>query len=183
VRRLLLCARNPDRLHRFASEFSGLRTPVEADTDLLNLAPKADVVICAASATRPIEVLQALPPGAIVCDAGYPKNFPPAFAPPGGAVFFGGHAQASAGIRLDPDLLSVIYPYSLPNVAHACLLEGIALALEKRFEPFSQGRGSITPARVDEIWKIAKGHGIGLPPLFNRDGLVNVPRMAQELHL
>ena len=182
VRRLLLCARNADRLHRFASEFSGLRIPVEADTDLLNLAPKADVVICAASATRPIAMLQALPPGAIVCDAGYPKNFPPAFAPPGGAVFFGGHAQASAGIRLDPDLLGVIYPYSVPNVAHACLLEGIALALEKRFEPFSRGRGSITPARVDEIWRIAEGHGIGLPPLFSREGLVSVPRVAQELH-
>ncbi len=182
VRRLLLCARNPDRLRRFASEFSGLRVPVEADTDLLNLAPKADVVICAASATRPIEMLQALPAGAIVCDAGYPKNFPPACAPPGGAVFFGGHAQALAGIRLDPDLLGVIYPYSLPNVAHACLLEGIALALEERFEPFSQRRGAITPERVDEIWRIAQGHGIGLPPLFNREGLVSIPRMVQEFH-
>jgi fatty aldehyde-generating acyl-ACP reductase len=127
-------------------------------------------------------LLKLLPPGAVVCDAGYPKNFPPAFAPPGGAVFWGGHAQASAGIRLDPDLLSVIYPYSIPNVAHACLMEGIALALEKRFEPFSQGRGSITPQRVDEIWRIAAEHGIGLPPLFNGDGLVSVPAVTRELH-
>ena len=173
VKRLLLCARNADRLRRFASEVSGLGVPVEADTDLLALAPKADVVICAASATRPIDILRALPAGAIVCDAGYPKNFPPAFAPPGGVVFFGGHAQASGGIRLDPDLLGVIYPYSLPNVAHACLLEGIALALENRFEPFSQSRGAITPQRVDEIWSIAQSHGIGLPPLFNAEGLVS----------
>jgi len=181
VGKLLLCARNSDRLHRFASEFSGLGVPVEADTDLLNLTPKADVVICAASATGPIGMMRSLPPGAIVCDAGYPKNFPPAFAPPGGAVFFGGLAQASAGIRLDPDLLAVIYPYPLPNVAHACLMEGITLAMERRFEPFSQGRGSITPERVDEIWRIADSHGIGLPPLFNGEGLVSVPRMAQEL--
>jgi len=34
--------------------------------------------------------------------------------------------------------------------------------------------GSITPARVDEIWRIAEGHGIGLPPLFNLEGLVSV---------
>ncbi len=181
ARRLLLCARNPDRLQRFASEFSNLRSPVEADTDLMKLAPKADVVICAASATRPIEMLQVLPPGAIVCDAGYPKNLPPAFTPPGGVVFWGGHAQASAGIRLDPDLLGVIYPYCIPNIAHACLLEGIALALEKRFEPFSQGRGSITPQRVDEIWRIATKHGIGLPPLFNSDGLVSIPEVTREL--
>jgi fatty aldehyde-generating acyl-ACP reductase len=179
--KLLLCARNADRLQRFASEFSGLSN-VEADTDLLKLAPQADVVICAASATHPIELLQALPPGTIVCDAGYPKNFPPAFAPSAGAVFFGGHAQASAGIQLDPDLLDIIYPYSIPNIAHACLLEGITLALEKRFEPFSRGRGAITPARVDEIWRIAVSHGIGLPPLFNGEGLVTVPQVAQELH-
>ena len=115
---------------------------------------------------------EALPPGAIVCDAGYPKNLPPAFAPRAGVVFFGGHAQASAGIQLDPDLLNIIYPYSIPNIAHACLLEGIALALEKRFEPFSQGRGAITPERVDEIWRIAVSHGIGLAPSFN----------AQEVH-
>jgi len=182
VKRLLLCARNPDRLRRFASEFSSLSEKIEADTDLLKLTAKADVVVCAASAPNPIDLLEALPPDAIVCDAGHPKNLPRGLAP-GSVIFYGGLGQSSAGIRLYPDLLGTIYPYGLPNVAHGCLLEGIALALEKRFEPFSQGRGLITPQRVEVMWRIAVKHGIGLPPLFNGDGLVeeNLSRVPQDI--
>ncbi len=48
----------------------------------------------------------------------------------------------------------------------------MALALERRFEPFSQGRGFITPQRVEEIETIAARHGIHLAPLYNADGPV-----------
>jgi hypothetical protein len=48
----------------------------------------------------------------------------------------------------------------------------MALALEGRFEPFSQGRGFITPARVEEMETIAARHGIDLAPLYNADGPV-----------
>ncbi|HEY4046043.1 MAG TPA: hypothetical protein VGM27_04165, partial [Acidobacteriaceae bacterium] len=51
-------------------------------------------------------------------------------------------------------------------------LEGMALALERRFEPFSQGRGFITQERVEEIETIAARHGIYLAPLYNADGPV-----------
>jgi fatty aldehyde-generating acyl-ACP reductase len=172
VKQLLVCARNPDRLRRFAAEFTSLGGRTEADTDLLRLIGKANVVVCAASAPNPIDLLESLPPGAIVCDAGYPKNLPLSLAPPGNAIFFGGLGQASAGIELDPDLLGILYPYPLRNVAHGCLLEGVVLAMDKRFEPFSQGRGLIMPEQVEEIWQIARKHGIVLPPLFNGNGLV-----------
>ena len=46
----------------------------------------------------------------------------------------------------------------------------MALALERRFEPFSQGRGFITRERVEEIETIAALHGIHLAPLFNTEG-------------
>ena len=170
VRQLLLCARNPERLRRFATEFSGLSRSVDADCDLSRLAAKADVVICAASTTSPLD-LPTLRSDAIVCDAGYPKNLLPR---DGGTTFFGGFGQA-CDIKLDPDLLGIIYPYPVANIAHGCLLEAIALALENRFEPFSQGRGQIVPERVAEIWQIAQRHGIGLPPLFNSEGLVEAP--------
>jgi len=45
----------------------------------------------------------------------------------------------------------------------------MALALEARFEPFSQGRGFITPERVEEIEAIAARHGIYLAPFYNAD--------------
>jgi predicted amino acid dehydrogenase len=57
-------------------------------------------------------------------------------------------------------------------VVRGCLLEGIALALEGRFEPFSQGRGAITHERVEEIESIAARHGIYLAPLYNAEGSV-----------
>ncbi len=42
VKRLSLCARNPDRLKKFASEFQSLGSRVTADTDLRWLSQKAD---------------------------------------------------------------------------------------------------------------------------------------------
>jgi fatty aldehyde-generating acyl-ACP reductase len=172
IKRLFLAARNTDRLRTFTSEFRPLGSRVTADTDLKQLSLNADVVICAASMPGPELLLDALPPRSIVCDAGYPKNVSPDFVPREGIVFYGGLGQASGGIQLDPDLLDVIYPYSIGNVAHGCFLEGVALAMERQFEPFSQGRGLITPQRVEDIWQIAQKHGIGLPPLFNAAGPV-----------
>jgi len=170
VKQLFLCARNPNRLSKLVSEFPSLGSRVTADTDLRRLSQKADIVICAASLPASDLVLDALPPGSIVCDAGYPKNLSADFAPHDCPIFYGGLGQASGGIKPDPDLLGIVYPYSLSNLAHGCLLEGMVLAMEKRFEPFSQGRGLISPKRVEEMWNMAQKHGIGLPPLFNGEG-------------
>jgi predicted amino acid dehydrogenase len=73
-------------------------------------------------------------------------------------------------LRFDPDLQGILNRHPFPNVAHGCLLEGIALALEGRFEPFSRGRGGITPAHAGEIAAIAERHGIRLAPFFNASG-------------
>lgn len=172
VKHLLLCARNPDRLSKLASEFTELGSRVAADTDVARLSRQADVAICAASLPAAELLLDALPSSSIVCDAGYPKNLSPEFAPRDGVIFYGGFGQASGGIKLVPDLLPIVYPYPLSNLTHGCLLEGVVLAMENRFEAFSQGRGNITPQRVEEMWAIARKHGIGLPSLFNGAGLV-----------
>jgi hypothetical protein len=65
------------------------------------------------------------------------------------------------------------------------LLEGMALALEGRFEPFSRGRGLITASRVDEIYEVARNHGITLAPLFNADGPVEerIRKLSPEARL
>lgn len=185
VRRLLLSARLRGRLEELASELKFFGAEVEVDTDVQRLARGADLVICAASLAAPTLLLEALPAGAIVCDAGYPKNLQPRSEPPEGAVFFGGLGQVSGGLRLDPDLAGILNPHPFPNVAHGCLLEGIALALERRFEPFSRGRGLINARRVDEIWSIARKHGITVPPLFNAEGPVEarIRGLAQDVHV
>ena len=100
---------------------------------------------------------------------------------PGARLFFGGLGQITGGLTFSPDLHGILNRHPFPNVVHGCLLEGIALALEGRFEPFSQGRGSITPERVEEMQTIAARHGIYLAPLYNADGPVDSHQETQGL--
>jgi fatty aldehyde-generating acyl-ACP reductase len=177
VKRVLLSARNLERLRRLAEELHADGAEVEIATDLREnghqqFSAEADLVICAASLASPSLLLGRIAPDAIVCDAGYPKNLSPSAPTPGAKVFFGGLGQITGGLRFAPDFHGILNRHPFPDVVHGCLLEGMALALERRFEPFSQGRGFITPERVVEIETIAARHGIYLAPLYNASGPV-----------
>jgi len=168
--RLLLCARNPNRLRKLQRSLTSDATSVSISTEPDELLPQADFVVAAASLAAPRFSLRFVRPDAIVCDAGYPKNVVSDGAP-GPVVFFGGMGQALGGLQLVPDLLSVLAPHPVPNVVQGCLLEGMLLALEGRSESYSRGRGNILPGSVDEIWRLAEKHGFGLAPFFNGEGL------------
>src|SRR6202162_4147418 len=175
VKRVLLSARNLERLRRFAEELHADGVEVEIATDLREnghqqISAEADLVICAASLASPSLLLGRIAPDAIVCDAGYPKNLSPRAKMLGAKVFFGGLGQITGGMKFTPYFHGVLNRHPFPDVVHGCLLEGVALALEHRFEPFSQGRGFITQERVDEIETIAARHGICLAPLYNSNG-------------
>jgi fatty aldehyde-generating acyl-ACP reductase len=170
VKRVLLSARNVERLRRLAAEWEAEGVQVEIATDLQRFSAEADVVICAASLASPSLLLGRIAPDAIVCDAGYPKNLSPTAEMLDAKVFFGGLGQVTGGMKFTPDFHGVLNRHPFPDVVHGCLLEGMALALEHRFEPFSQGRGFITQERVDEIETIAARHGIYLAPLYNSNG-------------
>ena len=172
VKRVLLSARNPDRLRRLAAELRTHGVQVEIATGLQQFSTEADAVICAASLASPSLLLGRIAPGAIVCDAGYPKNLSPNAQMPDAKVFFGSLGQITGGLKFAPDFHGILNRHPFPDVVHGCLLEGMALALERRFEPFSEGRGFITPERVAEIETIATRHGIHLAPLYNADGPV-----------
>jgi fatty aldehyde-generating acyl-ACP reductase len=172
VKRMLLSARNVERLRRLAAELEADGFQVDIATARQQVSAEADIVICAASLATPSLLLGRIAPDAIVCDAGYPKNLAPNAQMPDVRVFFGGLGQISAGLRFTPNFHGVLNRHPFPDVVHGCLLEGMALALEGRFEPFSQGRGFITPQRVEEIETIAARHGIHLAPLYNGGGPV-----------
>jgi predicted amino acid dehydrogenase len=172
VRRVLLSARKVERLRRLAAELQDDGVQVEIATDLQRFSAEADVVICAASLASPSLLLGRIAPHALVCDAGYPKNLSPKAEMHGATVFFGGLGQVTGGMKFTPDFHGILNRHPFPDVVHGCLLEGMALALDGRFEPFSQGRGFITQERVDEIGAIAARHGIYLAPLYNADGPV-----------
>src|SRR6266478_1691866 len=170
VRRVLLSARKVERLRRLSAELQADGIQVEIATDLQRFSAEADVVICVASLASPSLPLGRIAPDAIVFDAGYPKNLSPSAEMSGATVFFGGLGQITGGITFAPDFHGVINSHPLPDVVHGCLLEGMALDLERRFEPFSQGRGFITPERVEEMEAIAARHGIYLAPFYSADG-------------
>lgn len=170
VERVLLNARKLERLRRLAAELEGGGINVEIATDREQFSAEADIVICSASLGSPSLLLGRITPGALICDAGYPKNLSPNAEMPGATVFFGGLGQITGGLSFSPDFHGVLNRHPFPDVVHGCLLEAMALALEGRYEPFSQGRGSITPERVEEIERTAAGHGIHLAPFYNTDG-------------
>ena len=170
VKRALLCARNVERLRRLAAELQADGVEVETATAREQFSTEADLVICAASLASPSLLLGRIAPDAIICDAGYPKNLSPNAQMPGAKIFFGGLGQVTGGLAFAPDFHGVLNRHPFPDVVHGCLLEGMALALERRFESFSIGRGFITPKRVEEIEAIAARHGIYLAPLYSAAG-------------
>jgi len=167
VKRTVLYARNAERLRSLAAELEADGIEVEIATGLEQVPFPADILICAASLASPSLRLGCIAPEAIICDAGYPKNLSPRGDMRNARVFFGGLGQIAGGLSFMPDFKGVLNRHPFPDVAHGCLLEGMALALARRFEPFSQGRGFITRERVEEIETIAALHGIHLAPFFN----------------
>ena len=176
VGRMILCARNRERLRRLQEELEMLGLQVDVVTDILELPARADVVVCAASLPSPSLLLDRLAPDAVICDAGYPKNLAPHANRNGWKVFYGGLGQVTSGMTFVPAVGGVLNRHPFRDVVHGCLLEGMTLALEGRFEPFSEGRGFITPQRVEEMERMAARHGICLAPLYNSDGPIGNPQ-------
>ncbi len=179
VGRVILNARNLTRLRRLDEELRADGATVEIATDLEQLTVRADIVLCVASLESPSLLLGCLAPDAIVCDAGYPKNLAARGVVEGCTVFHGGLGQIHGTLAFAPDIHHVLQRHPFPNVLHGCLLEGMVLALEDRFEPYSSGRGFITPERVSEIERIAARHGVHLAPFHNGDGAL--PEHAMEV--
>ncbi len=170
VKRVILNARNHVRLLDLAKELTDAGTMTDIATNLSHVDHQADIVICVASLESPSLLLGRLAPNAIICDAGYPKNLAPTGVMEDCTVFYGGMGQSHGGMTFTPDVHRVLHHHPYPNVAQGCMLEGMVLALDGRFEPYSQGRGFITPARVEEIERMATRHGFTLAPFYNGEG-------------
>jgi len=167
TRRLLLAARGRERLEREAAQLRTSGT-VETSTEVFDLLRQASIVIAVTSAPAPAFALEACAPDAIVCDAGYPKNMQVAAGKSSRRVFWGGMGHLAGGIVKND---GVQYSFPVAHAAHGCMIEGAVLGMAGRFEPFSSGRGRITPQRVEEMWHLATACGMSLAPLFDRAGV------------
>jgi len=170
VGRLILAARHPGRLAAAARAFRRQGIDAVEVTALEAALPAADVIISAASIAAPMIDLGTTRPHALICDAGYPKNLQANSGLPR-HIFWGGIGLALGTFWSEDGMLERFYRFPVPSLGHGCMLEGLLLAVARRYEPFSIGRGNITPDRIEEIWRLAELHGFVLAPFFNHEGL------------
>lgn len=166
VKRLNLIARNTDRLKAFVDTIkkdSGVE--VRYYKSYKDALKDADVILTVTSAVSAIIEPMNLKPGAIVCDVAIPANIAKEVVRARNDVFVfeGGLAKLPYQGEVKERMFNDLMP---SGSIYGCLAEGVVLAFEGRFENYSLGRGNITEAKVVEISKIAKKHGLQLAPFF-----------------
>ncbi len=151
-----LIGRNEARLAELAASLEG-RGEISYTTDAAAGLREADIVITVTSAVDTVVPLEALKPGAVVCDVARPRDVshqvvkkrPDVLVIEGGAVEVPGEVDFHFNFGFPP------------KTSYACMAETMILALEERYEPFSLGR-ELSLERVREIARLAQKHGFKL---------------------
>ncbi len=170
VRQLTITGRTKSNLIHIKKELTKKRkAKIVATTNNESAVSSADIVISAASVTTSILKIDWFKPGSIVCDVGYPKNISYAPTPREDVLIFSG------GLAKSPTPISFPIDVGLPSteVIYGCFAEAIILALERRYENFSFGRGYITPQKIDEIRQLGRLHGFEVSDFYWGDRLVD----------
>lgn len=170
VKELIITGRTKANLRILRAELAKRRKArVYATTNNQAAVKDADVVISAASATSAILQIDWFKPGAIICDVGYPKNISyTATNREDILVFSGGLAKPPTPISFPIDI-----GLPAPDAIYGCFSESIILALEKRYENFSFGRGKITPEKIDEIRQLGAKHGFVVADFYWGNKLID----------
>ncbi len=138
------------------------KAKVIATLDNKKAVQDADIIIAVASASSAILDVSWFKPGAIICDVGYPKNISYAPVTRDDILIFSG------GLTKPPS--QICFPIDVglpsPDTLYGCFSESIILALEKRYENFSFGRGNITPEKIKEIQTLGKKHGFEVADFY-----------------
>lgn len=169
VKQLVITGRTKANLKRLGAELAKRRKArVFATADNEAAVKDADIIISAAAATSPIIEIGWLKPGAVVCDVGYPKNISHASTGRRDILIFSG------GLAKSPTPVSFPIDVGLPSpdIIYGCFAEAIILALEKRYENYSFGRGNITVEKIDEIRELGRKHGFEVASFYWGDRLI-----------
>jgi fatty aldehyde-generating acyl-ACP reductase len=161
VKKLLLCARRKPLLEKQAGILRNKGVQPLVSTDARELLPNADIIISVASSLIKDVGCHDFKEGAIICDAGYPKNLAEiALQERNLTVFAGGMGKIKSGYTFYPDYKKELYDNEGENIIHGCLAEGILLTMENTARAFSTGRGNITREAMEEIYELSLKHGI-----------------------
>jgi len=170
VKKIIITATSKENLNRIVAELRKHHsTRLICTQNNREAVSDADIVITAAGVPASIIDIAWFKPGAVVCDAGYPKNISYMSAPREDILIFdGGLAQSPCPLQIPIDL-------GLPseNVIFGTFAEAIILALESRYENFSGKRGSITPQKIEEIRLLGRKHGFELADFYRAKKMIS----------
>lgn len=178
VKHLTITGRTKTNLRDVRTELARMRgAEVLATTDNQAAVRDADIVITAAAAPASILNIDWFKPGSVICDVGYPKNVSYAQTTREDILIFSG------GLAKTPTPVTFPVDTGLPSTSavYGSFAEAIILALEKRYENFSFGRGHITLDKMDEIRQMGKKHGFEVSDFYWADKFIN-PKIAEKVN-
>ena len=182
VQAVVLVARNNTRLARFAQQMKAeLPCEVSYTTDISQAVRRSQLVLTATSSTQDVIQPEDLQTGAVVCEISLPHDVsrrvalerPDVLVTEGGNMVVPGNPYfervRETGTEFDLNLP--------PRTALACMSETMVLALEKRAECYTLGRG-IDVNRVVEIEQLATRCGFTLADMRAFDTAITAEKIA-----
>jgi len=171
VSKLVITGRTKRNLRLIKGELSKKHgVQITATTDNESAVRDADIVIAAASSPSSILNINWFKAGSIICDLGYPKNISYTRTSRKDILVFSG------GLTKSPTPISFPIDIGLPSAdtIYGCFAEAIILALERRYENFSFGRGKISLEKIDEIRNLGEKHGFEVSDFYWGDKRVEL---------
>jgi len=175
AKQVTVTGRTKSNLRNLSNELKKNRKArIVATMDNRQAVKDADIIFAAANVSASIVDIDWFKPGAIVCDLAYPKNISYMAKRKDIFVFSGGLASVPTPIDTGVDM-----GMPSPDVCYGCFCEVILLALERRFENYSFGRGNITLEKIEEIRNVGLKHGFTLAPFYWADQQINEEKLEQ----
>jgi fatty aldehyde-generating acyl-ACP reductase len=182
VKHVILVARNNTRLAKYHESIKD-RLPCSSSftTDISDAVRRSQLILTATSSTHDVVEPEDLQTGAVVCELSLPHDVsrrvalerPDVLVTEGGNMIVPGNPRFER-IREPGSEFDLNLP---PRTALACMSETMVLALERRFEPFTLGRG-IDLAKVIEIERMASDCGFTLADMRAFDTAITPEKIA-----
>ena len=158
VGQVTLCVRDQAKGEALAEELRAKSSStIRVSTELDQVLPEADIVVCVSAAVETLVEPRHLKPGAVVCDVARPRDVSTAVADERDDVLVieGGVVKPPGDVDFG---MNFGFP---PGLCYACMAETALLAVAGKFESYSLGR-HLEREKVEAISELAAHHGFEL---------------------